>query len=99
MVVDKEIGLEWTRIPHFSTTIVYQYATGYSRTGIKQANLRRRKTCGGALQTSLKQEALIAINVLKKAGVDMASKNQSNDDMSIVRRKIKKKWKSSSLKR
>ncbi|MDQ9833168.1 M3 family metallopeptidase, partial [Acinetobacter soli] len=31
MVVDREISLEWARIPHFYTPFyVYQYATGYS---------------------------------------------------------------------
>lgn len=31
IIVDKEIGLEWARIPHFYTPFyVYQYATGYS---------------------------------------------------------------------
>ena len=31
MVVDKEIALEWARIPHFYTPFyVYQYATGFS---------------------------------------------------------------------
>ena len=31
MVVDKEIDMEWSRIPHFYTDFyVYQYATGYA---------------------------------------------------------------------
>jgi oligoendopeptidase F len=31
MVVDKEIAMEWARIPHFYTPFyVYQYATGFS---------------------------------------------------------------------
>ena len=60
MVVDKEIGLEWTRIPHFYYNYyVYQYATGYSAAQalskqiLEEGNLRL-----SAIQTSLKQEAL-----------------------------------------
>ena len=47
MVIDKEISLEWSRIPHFYYNYyVYQYATGYSAAQalssqiLKKASLR-----------------------------------------------------------
>lgn len=48
MVIDKEIGLEWSRIPHFYYNYyVYQYATGYSLcTGVKRPNFEGRQACG-----------------------------------------------------
>lgn len=60
MVVDKEIGLEWTRIPHFYYNYyVYQYATGYSAAqALSKQILEEGNLQWSAIQTSLKQEAL-----------------------------------------
>ena len=39
MQVDKEIGMEWARIPHFYNSFyVYKYATGFGRDQLLQAN-------------------------------------------------------------
>ena len=58
MVIDKEISLEWSRIPHFYYNYyVYQYATGYSASA-EQPDLKRRQACGGALYRILKSGKL-----------------------------------------
>jgi oligoendopeptidase F len=76
IVVDKELEMEWARIPHFYTPFyVYQYATGYSAatalaSGIlKHGEPARLKylhflTTGGSDYP---------INLLKDAGVDMST--------------------------
>ena len=84
MVVDNEIDYEWMRIPHFYTSFyVYQYATGISAAvsiskkilnGEKDAvkNYRHFLTCGGSDYP---------INLLKIAGVDMASPQPIEDTL------------------
>ncbi|RYM01759.1 oligoendopeptidase F [Sporolactobacillus sp. THM7-7] len=75
IVVDKEIGLEWARIPHFYYNYyVYQYATGYSAA----ASLSRQILEEGDSAVERYKNYLKAgssdypIEVLKKAGVNMA---------------------------
>ncbi|MFZ7102655.1 MAG: oligoendopeptidase F [Peptococcaceae bacterium] len=75
-IIDEELGFEWARIPHFYRSFyVYQYATGVSAalsiankilTKEKAAveNYRKFLTMGGSDYS---------INLLKIAGVDMAS--------------------------
>nr|MDH3099929.1 M3 family metallopeptidase [Bacillus velezensis] len=60
MVIDKEISLEWSRIPHFYYNYyVYQYATGYSAAqALSGPDLKRRQACGGALYRILKSGKL-----------------------------------------
>lgn len=76
VVIDPEIALEWSRIPHFYTGFyVYKYATGYaaaialSRGILDQGpNARQRYTeflKGG--------DSDYPLNLLRKAGVDMES--------------------------
>lgn len=74
--IDKEIGLEWARIPHFYFNFyVYQYATGYSAA----AALARQILEEGQPAVDRYLEFLRAgssdypIEVLKKAGVDMTT--------------------------
>lgn len=76
IIIDKEIGLEWARIPHFYYNYyVYQYATGYSAA----AALSKKILEEGQPAVELYLEFLKAgssdfpIEVLKKAGVDMTS--------------------------
>ncbi len=75
IVLDEEIDMEWSRIPHFySAFYVYQYATGYSAAvalaqGIlsgdpKHVEDYRKFLQGGSSDYS--------INLLKIAGVDMS---------------------------
>lgn len=77
VVSDDEIGLEWSRIPHFYMNYyVYQYATGYSAATALASNILGGEE--GAVDRY--HEFLKAgnsdypIEVLKKAGVDMTSK-------------------------
>ncbi|MGA8942742.1 MAG: oligoendopeptidase F [Thermoactinomyces sp.] len=76
MVSDKEIGLEWARIPHFYYNYyVYQYATGFSAAAaLSQQILLEGKPAVNRYLSFLKAGSSdTPINVLKKAGVDMTS--------------------------
>lgn len=77
MVVDKEIDIEWARIPHFYRNFyVYQYATGYSAA---TAFAEKLQTEGKTAQERYSTYFLKAggsdtpINILKHAGVDMST--------------------------
>ena len=76
MVIDQEIDLEWARISHFYRSFyVYQYATGYSAA---LAFTKRIQTGGQqALEDYLgflkAGSSNYAIEILKKAGVDMST--------------------------
>ncbi len=74
MVVDQEIDMEWSRIPHFYRSFyVYKYATGFTAaTALVQGILTEGETAvkhyrdflsGGSSDTP--------INLLRRAGVDM----------------------------
>ncbi|MCL2527053.1 MAG: oligoendopeptidase F [Defluviitaleaceae bacterium] len=76
MVIDEEIDLEWARISHFYRAFyVYQYATGYSAA----LAFTKRIQNGGeeALEDYLgflkAGSSDYAIEILKKAGVDMST--------------------------
>ena len=63
IVIDKEIALEWARIPHFYTPFyVYQYATGYSAA----IAISRKILSGGS--------SMNPIDLLRLCNVDMAAK-------------------------
>src|SRR5690625_3942761 len=77
MVSDEEIGLEWARIPHFYFNYyVYQYATGYSAaTSFAHQILEEGEPAVNRYIDFLKAgNSDYPIEVLKKAGVDMTSK-------------------------
>jgi len=77
MVSDEEIGLEWARIPHFYFNYyVYQYATGYSAaTSLAHQILEEGEPAVNRYIDFLKAgNSDYPIEVLKKAGVDMTSK-------------------------
>jgi oligoendopeptidase F len=82
VVIDKEIGAEWSRIPHFYTSFyVYKYATGFSSaTSISQQILSegepaveryKKLLCGGSSDYPLE--------LLKKAGVDLSTPKPVQD--------------------
>ncbi|WP_172418609.1 oligoendopeptidase F [Geobacillus subterraneus] len=76
VVVDKEIGLEWARIPHFYYNYyVYQYATGFSAaTALSRQILEEGEPAVKRYIDFLKAGSSdYPIEVLKKAGVDMTS--------------------------
>ncbi|MGG1573332.1 oligoendopeptidase F [Fictibacillus sp. NRS-1165] len=86
VVIDKEIGLEWSRIPHFYYNFyVYQYATGFSAA----ASLSKQILEEGESAVSRYIEFLKAgssdypIEVLKKAGVDMTTSKPVEDALKV----------------
>ncbi|MDF2633972.1 MAG: oligoendopeptidase [Pelosinus sp.] len=77
MIVDKEIDIEWARIPHFYRNFyVYQYSTGYSAA---TAFAKQLQTEGKPAQERYSNNFLKAggsdtpIHILRKAGVDMST--------------------------
>jgi oligoendopeptidase F len=77
MVIDKEIDIEWARIPHFYRNFyVYQYATGYSAATAFAEQLQNE---GEPAQKRYIENFLKAggsdtpIAILKRAGVDMST--------------------------
>jgi len=86
MVIDKQIDMEWARISHFfSAFYVYQYATGYSAA---LAFMKRIQTGGiEALEDYLgflkAGSSDYAIEILKKAGVDMSSPTPVREALQI----------------
>ncbi|AZV59071.1 oligoendopeptidase F [Clostridium sp. AWRP] len=82
MVVDEEIDMEWSRIPHFYWDFyVYQYATGYAAAhSFANAILESGEKAVEAYKGFLKSGSSdYPINVLKKAGVDMTSPKPLED--------------------
>ena len=86
IVVDKEIAIEWARIPHFFYNFyVYQYSTGLSAAMALSKKVLEEgepavknylKFLGGGSSAS-------PIDLLKIAGVDMASPEPINQALSI----------------
>ncbi|NLM36192.1 MAG: oligoendopeptidase F [Clostridiales bacterium] len=82
MVVDKEIDMEWSRIPHFySDFYVYQYATGYAAaSSFARAILEEGEAAVERYKGFLKAGGSdYPINILKKAGVDMTTPKPLED--------------------
>ncbi|MDD5900972.1 MAG: oligoendopeptidase F [Lachnospiraceae bacterium] len=82
MVVDEDIAMEWARIPHFYYNFyVYQYATGFSaavalankilKEGAPAVENYKKFLSGGSSDAP--------INLLRIAGVDMASPEPVNE--------------------
>lgn len=86
MHVDKEIGMEWARIPHFYTSFyVYKYATGFSAaTSFSKQILEEGQPAVDRYLGFLKSGGSdFSINILKKAGVDMSSPEPIREAMSV----------------
>jgi len=82
IVIDKEIDMEWSRIPHFYNDFyVYQYATGYSAANsFVKAILEKGKDAVDKYKGFLKAGGSdYPINILKKAGVDMTTPKPIED--------------------
>lgn len=76
MVVDKDIQLEWARIPHFYMNFyVYKYATGFAAAAAlsKQILEEGQPAVDRYLQFLKGGSSEYPIELLKKAGVDMTS--------------------------
>ncbi|WLV25552.1 oligoendopeptidase F [Aciduricibacillus chroicocephali] len=91
VVSDEEIGLEWARIPHFYYNYyVYQYATGFSAAAALSHGILTGKE--GAVDHYLDflkaGSSDYPIEVLKKAGVDMDSKQPILDALDVFEEKL-----------
>ncbi|MFC4024457.1 oligoendopeptidase F [Oceanobacillus longus] len=91
VVSDEEIGLEWARIPHFYYNYyVYQYATGYSAATALANNILEDNE--GSIDRYLDflkaGSSDYPIEVLKKAGVDMTSKQPILDALDVFEEKL-----------
>lgn len=92
VVSDEEIGLEWSRIPHFYYNYyVFQYATGYSA-ATALANGILTDEDGSAVERYLSflkaGSSDFPIEVLKKAGVDMTSKQPILEALDVFEEKL-----------
>ncbi|MEB3100262.1 oligoendopeptidase F [Ferviditalea candida] len=88
MVVDKDIEMEWARIPHFYTSFyVYKYATGFSAaTSFAKQILEEGKPAVDRYIGFLKSGGSdYSINILKKAGVDMSTPQPIRQAMEIFK--------------
>ncbi|WP_075617318.1 oligoendopeptidase F [Paenisporosarcina indica] len=92
LVVDEEIGLEWSRIPHFYYNYyVYQYATGYSAAVAlsKQILSEGQPAVDRYINDFLKAGCSdTPIEVLKKAGVDMTSATPIEEACKVFEEKL-----------
>ena len=91
VVSDKEIALEWSRIPHFYYNYyVYQYATGFSAAAALASGILSGKP--GAVDHYLdflkSGSSDYSIEVLKRAGVDMTSKQPILDALDVFEQKL-----------
>ncbi|NMO95391.1 oligoendopeptidase F [Paenibacillus lemnae] len=86
MTVDKDISMEWARIPHFYNSFyVYKYATGFSAaTSFSKQILEEGQPAVDRYISFLKSGGSdFSINILKKAGVDMSSPEPIREAMSV----------------
>ncbi len=91
IVIDEEIGLEWSRIPHFYMNYyVYQYATGFSAaTALSKQILEEGETAVKRYKEFLKAGSSdYPIEVLKKAGVDMNSPAPIEEALKVFEEKL-----------
>jgi oligoendopeptidase F len=91
MVVDKDIEIEWARIPHFYTSFyVYKYATGFSAaTSFAKQILDEGQPAVDRYLGFLKSGGSdFSINILQKAGVDMSSPEPIRQAMSVFKELI-----------
>ncbi|MBP2069968.1 oligoendopeptidase F [Anaerococcus nagyae] len=90
--VDEYISTEWSRIPHFYMFYyVFQYATGFmSAVALSQKILKGTDEDRKAYLDYLKAgESEYPIDVLKKAGVDMTSKDAMQKAMDVAREALR----------
>lgn len=86
VVVDREIAMEWARIPHFFYNFyVFQYATGFSAAvAIANRILREgQPAVDDYLKFLSSGSTMDPISLLKIAGVDMPSPAPINDALKI----------------
>lgn len=90
IVIDDEIDMEWARIPHFYTAFyVYQYATGYSAAMALSGKILQEGST--AVDAYIKHflsggGSDYPIELLKKAGVDMSTREPVNQALAQFER-------------
>lgn len=85
-IIDPEIAMEWSRIPHFYTGFyVYKYATGYSAAiALSQGILNKGASAVPKYLDFLKSgDSDYPLNLLRKAGVDMESPQPVRDALKV----------------
>jgi oligoendopeptidase F len=88
MTVDKDIEMEWARIPHFySSFYVYKYATGFSAAAsfAKQILEEGQPAVERYLGFLKSGGSDYSINILKQAGVDMSQPEPIRQAMDVFR--------------
>ncbi len=91
VVIDSDIAIEWARIPHFYYNYyVYQYATGYSaaQSLANQILTEGDKAVERYLEFLKAGSSDYPINALKKAGVDMTTKEPIIEAFSVFEKKL-----------
>jgi oligoendopeptidase F len=91
IVIDEEIGLEWSRIPHFYYNYyVYQYATGFSAATAlcKQILEEGEPAVKRYIDFLSAGSSDYPIEVLKKAGVDMTSTDPIKNACRVFEEKL-----------
>lgn len=86
VIIDDEIAVEWARIPHFYYNFyVFQYATGFSAAiDLSKKVLEEGEAAVNKYLNFLKSGSSdYPINVLKKAGVDMTTKEPVDNAMKL----------------
>ena len=84
--IDREIGLEWARIPHFYTPFyVYQYSTGFSAAvALSKKILEEGEPAVEAYKRFLKGgSSRYPLDLLRMAGVDMEQKKPVEDALNV----------------
>lgn len=88
-VIDPEIAMEWSRIPHFySGFYVYKYATGYSAAiALSQQILQEGEPARARYLQFLKSgDSDYPLPILRRAGVDMESPQPIRAALEVFRR-------------
>lgn len=88
MTVDRDIEMEWARIPHFySSFYVYKYATGFSAAAsfAKQIMEEGEPAVERYLGFLKSGGSDFSINILKRAGVDMSQPEPIRQAMDVFR--------------
>ncbi|HHQ5557962.1 TPA: oligoendopeptidase F [Clostridioides difficile] len=92
-IVDKQIGIEWARIPHFySNFYVYKYATGFSASSaLSQQILSEGSTAVDRYINFLKSGGSeYPLEQLKSAGVDMTKKESIEEALNVFAELVNK---------
>jgi oligoendopeptidase F len=91
VAVDKDIAMEWSRIPHFySSFYVYKYATGFSAaTAIAESILSKGKPAVDKYVQFLKSGGSnYPIELLKLAGVDLSTPQPVQDALNVFEKTL-----------